>query len=39
MFSAMIDQGGTICLADGYKAEDLKRLRKTTCILLPGVPV
>ncbi|MCY7774214.1 competence protein CoiA [Bacillus licheniformis] len=35
MFSAMIDQGGTICLADGYKAEDLKRLRKRHAFYCP----
>ncbi|MCY8346427.1 competence protein CoiA [Bacillus haynesii] len=35
MFSAMIDQDGIICLADGYKTEDLKRLRKRHAFYCP----
>lgn len=35
MFSAMIDQEEIICLADGYKTEDLKRLRKRHAFYCP----
>ncbi|MEX3910506.1 competence protein CoiA family protein [Bacillus paralicheniformis] len=35
MFSAMIDQEEIICLADGYKTEDLKRLRKRHLFYCP----
>ncbi|KRT93262.1 competence protein CoiA family protein [Bacillus glycinifermentans] len=36
MFSAMIEGGHLICLADGYKADELKRIRKEHVFYCPA---